>query len=179
METFLALKFVHVMAAIAWVGGGLCFSIFGTIFECRGDTRSLLLLTRLFGIHGPAFLMPAALITLLSGVALFTIGAMPWAAWSLLALALVSLAFGICTNIMKTAGERVAYLMDVGRDLHAAAAARRLLRLARFECATMMAIIALMVMKPDWGDLAVLATIGAAMTIATIAYLVRFRPASA
>ncbi len=69
--------------------------------------------------------------------------------------------------------------MDVGRDLHAAAAAHRLLRLARFECATMMAIIALMVMKPDWGDLAVLATIGAALVVAAIAYLVRFRPASA
>ncbi len=178
MDTYLALKFVHVMAIITWVGGGLCFSLFGTTFERRGDTRSLLLLMRLFGIHGPSILMPAALVTLVSGVALCSIGTMPWSAWSLLGLALVSLAFAVCANIIRTAGERIVYLMDAGRETLAVSEARRLLRMSRFECTTMIAITALMVMKPQWNDLAVLASIGAVMAFAALAFLVRLRPVS-
>ncbi len=178
MQIYLALKFVHVMAAVAWVGGGLCFSIFGTILESRRDWRSLLSFMRLLGAHGHAVFMPAAILTLVSGVGLFSIGAMAWSAWSILAIALLGMAFGLCTNIMKTAADRVVYLMEVGREAHALSEARRLLRQARFECATMMAIIALMVMKPGWNDLAVLASIGALLCFAALAFLVRRRPAA-
>ncbi len=177
MKIYLALEFVHVMAAIAWVGGGLCVSVFGTILESRRDSRSLLALIRLLGTHGHTFFMPAALLTLVSGIGLFSIGAMTWSAWSILAILLLGTAFGVCSNIMKTAADRVVYLMDVGRDAQALTEARGLLRQSRFECATMAAIVALMVMKPDWNDLVVLAGIGALLAVAAIAFLVRLRPA--
>lgn len=177
MEIYHALEFVHVMAAIAWMGGGLCFSVFGTILENRRDSRSLLALMRLLGTHGHSFFMPAALLTLVSGIGLFSISAMDWSAWSIFAILLVGLAFGVCSNIMKTAADRVVYLMDVGRDAHALTEARGLLRQARFECATMAAIVALMVMKPAWNDLAILAGIGVLLAVAAVAFLLRLRPA--
>ncbi len=176
MNIYLALKFVHVMAAIAWVGGGLAFSIFGTMLESRSDSRSVLALMRLLGTHGPALFMPAALVTLISGVALLTLGSVDWPAWSILAIALMSIAFALCSHIVTAAGDRVVHLLNVGREAHATVAARRLLRLMRFECATMMAIIALMVVKPGWSDLATLGLIAALLGLAALAFLVRPQP---
>jgi uncharacterized membrane protein len=176
MSLYLALKFVHVVAAIAWVGGGLCFSAFGTMLESRRDSPALLSLTRLLGTQGPALFMPAALVTLISGVALLTLGSVDWPAWSIFAIALMAVAFSMCAHIVNTAGADVVRLMNVGREAHAAVAARRLLRLMRFECATMMAIIALMVIKPGWGDLATLGLIAALLGLAALAFLVRPHP---
>jgi uncharacterized membrane protein len=175
MNTYLALKFVHVTAAIAWAGGGLYFSAFGTMLESRGDSRSLVSLMRLLGTQGPAVFMPAALVTVISGVALLTLGSVEWPAWSILGIALMAMAFGLCAHIVNAAGDRVVYLMNVGREAQAAVAARHLLRLSRFECATMMAIVALMVMKPGWDDLATLGVIVALPAFAALAFLVRTR----
>lgn len=173
MDLYFLLKFGHVMAAVAWVGAGLGFTILGTILERRGDMRMALSMVRMMAVLGPGFFMPASLLTLLSGLMLFFLGMLPWTGWPVMALLLVAAAFGLGVGVVKPAGEKIAALVADGQEGRAIYLTRRLLRVARFEAAIMMAIVALMVMQPTWADMAVLLPLALLVILAGFGLLIR------
>jgi uncharacterized membrane protein len=61
-------KFMHVVAAIAWVGGGIGLTIYGWRLRAAGDHRSLAVMQHRGEDLGKFLFMPAALLTLLFGI---------------------------------------------------------------------------------------------------------------
>lgn len=176
MDLFIALKLVHVTAAAVWFGGGICLALFATIAECRGNVRRSLSIVTLVAAFDPVLFTPAAILTLMSGAVLFVTGPMPWTAWSVLALPLVAMAFSLGAGVVKPTAERIAILHEDGHDGIASDMTRRLLRVARLESAIMLAVIALMVARPDWRGLGVLTPIAAFLALAGATFLMRRRP---
>lgn len=93
MTAYNPLLFVHVLAAMTWVGGGLTLSLMGA--RARGSPTSAADFAKFLPYVGIRVLMPAVLLVLLSGVAMVLLDAQ-WSfrqAWVLLALALFAVAF--------------------------------------------------------------------------------------
>lgn len=169
MDILSFLKLVHVVAAVAWVGGGLAFIVLGNLLMARGDRAAALSVVSLTAPLGNLWFLPSALITLTSGLTLFWLGGWSIDGWSALALVLVAVVFGIGVAVAKPAGERVAALMAGGETGAAMAEATSLMHLSRFDGTCMIAIVALMVLKPSWDDVAVLA--GIAGVVAAVGLL--------
>lgn len=165
MDILSFVKFVHVAAAVVWVGGGLAFVVLGNLLMARGDRKGALQVVALTGPLGAVWFLPASLITLVSGLSLFFLGGWAIDGWSALALLLVAVVFGIGITVAKPVGEKVAALMAEGRESEAMGEAMKLLHLSRFDAACMVAIVALMVLKPSFGDIAVLATVAGAVVV--------------
>lgn len=176
MELSLALKFVHVISALVWLGGGFGFAMLGTYFERRGDLRTGVSVVTIVAVLGPVLFLPASVLALMSGAMLFVLGGTPWTAWTILSLPLVATAFGLGAGVVRPTGERIALLQEAGHEGIAIDMTRRLLRVARLESAIMLAIVILMVARPDWGDNDVLAPTGALVALATMTFFMRRRP---
>lgn len=176
MELSATLEFVHVISALVWLGGGLAFAALGTFYERRGDLRTGVVVVTMIAVLGPVVFLPASVLALLSGAMLFVLGGAPWTAWTVLALPLVATAFGLGAGVIRPTGERIALLQEAGHDGIAIDMTRRLLRVARLESAIMLAIIVLMVARPDWRDHDVLAPTGALVALAALTFFLRRRP---
>lgn len=176
MDLSLALKFVHVISALVWFGGGFALAVLGTFYERRGDLRTGVAVVTVIAVLGPVVFLPAAVLALMSGAMLFVIGGLPWTAWTILSLPLVAAAFGLGAGVVRPTGERIALLQEAGHDGIAIDMTRRVLRVARLESALLIAIIVLMVARPDWGDHDILAPTGALVILATMTFFMRRRP---
>lgn len=176
MELSLALKFVHVISALVWFGGGLGLAVLGTFYERRGDLRTGVAVVTVVAVLGPVVFLPASVLALMSGAMLFVIGGLPWTAWTILSLPLVAAAFGLGAGVVRPTGERIALLQEAGHEGIAIDMTRRVLRVARLETVLLVAIIVLMVARPGWGEHDILAPTGALVILATMTYFMRRRP---
>jgi uncharacterized membrane protein len=176
MELSLALRFIHVLSALVWFGGGLSLALLGTFYERRGDLRTGVAVVTVIAVLGPAVFLPASVLTLMSGAMLFVIDGLPWTAWTILSLPLVAAAFGLGAGVVRPTGERIALLQEAGHEGIAIDMTRRVLRVARLETALLIAIIVLMVARPDWGDHDILAPTGAFVILAALTFFMRRRP---
>jgi uncharacterized membrane protein len=108
------LLFLHVLAAVVWVGAVIFFAVVLEL-ALRADDRSLLL--RLIAYDdrlGPIFYIPAVLVVLAAGVGLVLEG--PWSfgdGWVVAGLALLLAAFAL----------GIVFFMPTAKRLHAAVAA--------------------------------------------------------
>lgn len=178
MDYLIVLKLVHVTAAAVWFGGGIFLALVGTVCERRGNLRTGLPAVSLIAMLDPVLLTPASVLTLMSGAILFVTGSLAWEAWSVLALPLVAVAFSLGVGLVRPTAERIAMLHEDGHDGIAIDMTRRVLRLARLESAIMFAIVVLMLRRPDWTELGLLAPLAAFIALAAVTYLLRRRPSA-
>ncbi len=114
MTLYELLLFVHVLAAVVWVGAVIFVAVVLEL-ALRADDRSLLL--RLIAYDdrlAPIFYIPAVLVVLAAGIGLVLEG--PWSfadGWVLAGLALLLAAFAL----------GIAFFLPAARRLHAAVAA--------------------------------------------------------
>jgi uncharacterized membrane protein len=173
MDFAVVLKFVHVTAAILWVGGGFTLLFAGMLRAGKAPAHELLALVRTVAFLGPRLFMPVSVITLGSGLALLFVAGWGWQAFTVLGLAGVVFTALFGMLVLGPLAERAVARAD---DRGAAAALpdlRRIFRLARFDYAVQFGIVFLMVVKPGWGEIAVLSGLGAVLALAALA---SFRP---
>ena len=146
------LLFVHILAAIIWVGGAVMFNVFGTRAARSGDPQRAAAITRDIEWVGQRIIAPTSLVLLAMGLIMvrvndaWTIGQ----AWIILALVGFGLTFlaGILFfgpesgRIAKGIEERGAEDPDVQRRI------RRLIATSRFDLVLLALIVADMVFKP-------------------------------
>lgn len=170
MTTYELLTLVHVAAAIVWVGGATLVTTLMLLLLRRDDEDALRFLGATGLLHARLFI-PAAVVTILAGVALAWLGGWWPAAWLVLASGLVAAAFVAGAAVLGPLGERAAALWRAGDGPAAAALARRLVRLVRLDLGAQWAVVSLMVLKPGWTDPALLVPAGLILLGAALALL--------
>ena len=149
-DLYLAIVFIHIFAAIVWVGGAFFFQVKIAQLRKANDTAGFLVVGRDAEHIGQRVFMPASVIVLLSGIAMVWYGAYTFKLWIVLAL----------IGIVVTAATGAIYLGPQGGRLATIAEERgvddpqvvevrdRLIMVSRIDYAVLVLIVLDMVFKP-------------------------------
>jgi uncharacterized membrane protein len=142
--------FLHILAAMVWVGGAVAIQAFGILTKRAADPAKTAFFAQNVSIVVLWVLLPSSLTVLAAGIGLVENGNWDWdepfIAWGLILWALVSLiAFGFLGRAMGVAGGRLAAegpSPDLGLRL------RNLVWLSRALLGVLVVIVFLMTIKP-------------------------------
>jgi uncharacterized membrane protein len=173
MDFYGIFKFLHIVAATIWVGGGFAMILAATLAERRGGAAEV---NRVTASLGNVMFMPASLATLIFGIVLT---AMAWSfadLWIIIALVGIAVSLAIGILIIKPTAEKIdAIVASEGpTSPRVAAMAANLMRKSRFDYVVLFVVVADMVFKPGWGDWPVLLAMVVALAVG--AYLFLFQP---
>lgn len=170
MDWYSIVKFLHVVTAILWVGGGFVLFLLGLLAERAGNIEDKLWAIRASGQLGGRFFAPMSMLTLLFGLAMCGLWIGFSDLWIVIGLAGYATTFSIGMFIFKPTGERMgAMIAKDGITPAVLATGQRMMSVARFDYAVMLVIIADMVLKPTIHDVGILA--GMALVVAAGATL--------
>ena len=171
MDAYLIVKFLHIVAAIVWLGGGIAFLVLASANTEKADPARLIAVVAQVAFLGQHLFMPASIVTLLTGLAVVSLGGFGWPAWVLIGFGgiVVTAALG-ALKLGPTAGRILVAARETGPDA-ARTQALDLLRWVRFDYILQFAIVFLMVVKPDWQDVETLATVALAVSAGGFAVL--------
>ena len=145
------LKFVHVLAAITWLGGNIYAQVLATKVMAEGDAVHLGTIARDLGDLGNRLLLPAAVSVLVFGVWLVAVSAWnftdPWILIGLtgVAITIVTGAFFIgpeAGRLGALAAERDPADPEIQRRI------RRVVAISRIDLVVLVLVVADMVFKP-------------------------------
>ncbi len=145
-----AIVFVHVFAAIVWVGGAFFFQVKIAQFKRANDNAGFLQLGKDAEHIGQRLFMPASVVVLLSGIAMVWYGPYAFELW--ITLALVGIVATALTGslVLGPSGGKIARLAEEkGFDDPSVAAMRdRLITVSRLDYAVLVLVVLDMVFKP-------------------------------
>jgi len=171
IDLYSLFKFLHVVCAIAWVGGGMTL-LANSIFAIadKGEMEVLRTLDVTNGLAKRWFI-PASMLTLVFGAITATFGGLWTDAWVLLALAGFASTFITGIAVFEPLGKQVRELVKADQLDAALVKGRILLRVAKFDYTVMLVVIADMVLKPYWSDLIILALFAAILAAGAFFFL--------
>lgn len=177
MDWYSIVKFLHVAAAILWVGGGFVLFLLGVLAQRAGNIEEKLQAMRASGQLGGRFFAPMSMLTLIFGLIMcgFWVGFSDL--WIVIGLVGYATTFSIGMFIFKPTGERMGAM--IARDGVTPAVleiGERMMRAARLDYAVMLVIVADMVLKPTAHDIGILAAMALAVVIGVILAFGRARP---
>ena len=157
MDWYSIVKFGHVICALIWVGGGFAMMLNGVFAVRAGDEEATMRAINLSSDLGGRLMVPASMLTLVFGLVMcwFWVGFSDL--WIIIGLAGYAATFLIGLLYFKPTSEKVSAM--VAREGITPAAlqdGRVMLRVARFDYAVMLVVIADMVFKPTFADMALL-----------------------
>ena len=163
MTWYELLLFLHIVAAIIWLGSGLFIQILATRAERAGDTEGLRRVANDSASLSETLFIPASLATLILGVLLVIEG--PWGfdmLWIVIGLAGYLATFLTGVLVMKPGSEKLAAIFerDGGVMSHEAEIEiRRLLTKGRLDTVVLYLVVAVMALKPTGDDVGILAAL--------------------
>ncbi|TGR71741.1 DUF2269 family protein, partial [Mesorhizobium sp. M2D.F.Ca.ET.223.01.1.1] len=107
MDWYSIVKFLHVVSAILWVGGGFVLFLLGVLAERSGNIEDKLQAMRATGQLGSKFFAPMSMLTLIFGLVMcgFWVGFTEL--WIVVGLVGYATTFSIGTLVFKPTGERI------------------------------------------------------------------------
>ena len=157
MDWYSIVKFLHVVSATVWVGGGFTLMLLAFLADRAGDLPGTLQAMRATGELGGKLFAPLSILTLAFGLVLcwFWVGFSDL--WIIIGLAGYATTFCVGMFIFKPTAEKMAAM--IARDgvtPGALALGQRIIAAACFDYSVMLVIVADMVLKPTVRDIAIL-----------------------
>ncbi len=151
MDRYEILKFVHIAAAIVWIGGAVAIQFFAHLARRSGDAQRMVALTRDVEWIGKRVFTPAALIVVILGFILVWDG--PWTLgmeWVWISLIIFGISFALGVGFFTPESMRIGKMIEAEGAESPAVQARitRILNLIRIDLVLLFAIVYLMVAKP-------------------------------
>lgn len=145
--------FLHVLAAMVWIGGAAAIQVFGILTKRAADPAKTAFFAQNVSLTVNWVLFPAALVVLVAGIGLVENGNWDWGEpfvfWGLILWVAVALvAFGFLGRAIGSAGARLA---AEGPSPALALRLRNLVWLSRGLLLTLVVIVFLMAVKPGTG----------------------------
>ena len=145
------LKFLHVLAAITWVGGNIYAQVLATKVMAEGDSVHLARLAKDIGDLGKRLLTPAALAVLALGIWLVAVSAWNFTdAWILIGLTGIALTIVTGVGFLGPESARLGALAAERdpTDPEIQRRIRRIVSISRFDIVVLVLVVADMVFKP-------------------------------
>jgi uncharacterized membrane protein len=169
------LLFLHILAAMAWIGSGFLAQVLAVMAQRRRHDATFATLFQYVADLGLKLFMPASLAVVVLGVALVADG--PWSFDQLwIVLGLVGFAATFLTGLLvfKPQGDRLAEMIE--RDggtmgPEAQTLAMRLLTLGRIDYVVLLAVVFDMAVKPTGDDVGALIAMAAAIVAGVVVVL--------
>ena len=163
MDWYLASKFLHVVAAVIWIGGAFIMIMFGVKAERSRDEAELVGAVRQVAWAAERIYVPSSIATLVFGLITTWLGAL-WAdLWVILGLIGVAATIGMGILMLTPRAKKAeAGFASGGATPAVIAISRELLTIAKFDLVLLFTVVADMVLKPqlsDWGLLVVMAIV--------------------
>jgi hypothetical protein len=178
MSRYEILLFLHLTAAIVWIGSNVLLQILATMTERAGDDVTFAKLFSYTAVLGPRLFVPAGLLTVIFGIGMVADG--PWSfdmLWLVLALVGFAAAFGVGVAVFKPEAERIAAMIerDGGMTAESTSAARRFVALTRLDLVVLVVIVFDMAIKPTADDVGALLVMALALAAGVAFVLARAR----
>jgi uncharacterized membrane protein len=177
------LLFVHITAAVIWLGGAFTFQMYGFVVRRGGDPEEMARFAGRAGVLGERMFIPASLIVVLAGIGLVIEGNWDWdQLWVIFALVTFAASFLTGVLVLSPMAKRIPVVGPTtpeGQQL-----TERLFTILRIDLVFMYAIVFAMVVKPTTDDGWTIALAAAVIVVLTVVFLAPLRsnsrqPASA
>lgn len=166
MDWYSLVKLLHVVAAVVWVGGGFTLMLLAVRADRAGNIEGMLQAMRAIGEMGNRLFAPASVVTLMLGLIMCALWIGFGDLWIMIGLAGYVMTFLVGTMIFKpTADWMAAIIASDGVTPAALDQGRRILKVARFDYAIMLIVVADMVLKPTLSDVATLSVMAAVLAV--------------
>ncbi|MGH2556319.1 MAG: DUF2269 family protein [Actinomycetota bacterium] len=146
------LKFVHILAAIIWVGAGLFFQFHATRLQRSNDPVKFAGFAKDVEFYGLRLFTPASLLVLLTGIAmvLYSPGLDFSDTWIWLGLVGYAITFLTGATYLGPASGRLGKMIDTRSpdDPEVQAGIRRIFTISRVDQTVILLVVADMVFKP-------------------------------
>jgi len=171
MDFYTIFKFLHVLCALAWVGGGLTLLAASIMATRANNDAGLFAGLDVMNRLGKTWFVPASLLTVVFGAITATFGGMWGQLWVILGLVGFASTFLTGLLLLEPQGRKIGALIAEGQMVDAVAAGKRLLSISKFDYSVMLVVIIDMVMKPGLTDVVVLAVMAAIVAGGAIVFL--------
>ena len=145
------LLFVHISAAMIWLGGAFTFQMYGLVVRRGGDPEEIARFAGRAGMLSERMFVPASLIVILAGIGLMIDGDWDWGQlWVIFALVTFAASFLTGILVLSPIAKRIPQVGPTTPE--GQALIQRLFSILRVDLAFMYAIVFAMVVKPTAGD---------------------------
>jgi len=168
--TYDLLLFLHIAAAIIWLGSGFLLHVLVWRAERADDASALMATLRDMGALGNILFVPASLATFAFGLAMVFVAGWSFTdLWIVLGLAGYATTFAIGFFLLKPRGDAIgAIVARDGISPEAVAKARQLVVIGRIDAVVLFLVVAVMALKPTTDDIATLAGLAAALVVGVV-----------
>jgi uncharacterized membrane protein len=172
------LLFVHITAAVIWLGGAFTFQMYGWVVRRGGDPEEIARFAGRAGVLGERMFVPASLVVVLAGVGLMIDGNWDWEQlWVVFALVTFGASFVTGLFVISPTAKRIP---AVGPTTPAGQALiQRLFTILRIDLVFMYAIVFAMVVKPTADDAWTIVVVAAVLIASTGLFLAPLRSTGA
>jgi uncharacterized membrane protein len=174
MTWYELLLFVHVSAAVIWLGGGLVLQTYGAVVRRVGEPAELAQFSGRAGVLGERMFVPASLVVVLAGIGLMLDGNWKWEQlW--VVFALVGFAYSFVSGLFVIS-PMAKKIPEVGPTTPAGQALIvRLFAILRVELAILYTIVLAMTVKPTGDDVWLIVIVAAILVALIVAFLAPLR----
>lgn len=172
MDWYTVFKYLHVISAVCWVGGGMVLFFAGLMAEMRKDDPGVASVLKIVVVLSPIWFIPMSLLTLIFGVIMATLYGLWSEAWIVLGLLGFLATFCIGLFVLKPTSEAFTAHNDAGRVPEAKTHGQRMLAVSKFDYVLLFSVIFDMVFRPGWSDIVPLIIIAVAVIGGAVVFLV-------
>ena len=149
-DLYTVMKFVHVLAAIAWVGGAIMLDMLISQARRSGSQSDVLMLLAKTERYGKTFFSPSAVLVLVAGIVMASIGgimAAPWVSFGFLG---VFISAGLGMGYLTPKSRQLRQMIEARgmQDPEAVALGSRMMLISRIDLVLLVLVVAAMVFKP-------------------------------
>jgi uncharacterized membrane protein len=182
VDWYTLFKFLHVVAAVIWIGGAFIMIVLGARADRAKDDTELVSVVRQVAWSAERIYVPASVATLVFGVIVTTLGALWGNLWVILGLVGVAATIALGVIVLTPRAKKVeAGFASSGAAPATVAVSREILTIAKFDAVLLFTVVADMVLKPQAGDWITLGLMAVAIVAAAAVWLTPAlrRPATA
>ncbi|HHY48206.1 MAG TPA: DUF2269 family protein, partial [Alphaproteobacteria bacterium] len=170
---YAAFKFLHVGAAVIWIGGACVMVLLGIRADRAKNDAEIVAIVRQVAWAGERIFVPASIATLIFGLIVAWLGNL-WAnLWVILGLVGVATTIALGVGVLTPRAKKVeaGYAAAGGITSEVVAISREILTIAKFDMVLLFTVIADMVLKPGYGDWIVWVLMAIVIATAAVVWL--------
>lgn len=152
MDWYSIFKFLHVVSAVCWVGGGAVLMWLAVLAGRAGDDEAQMTVVKQTASLALLWFVPSSLATVIFGAVVATIGGLWSSAWVILGLVGFAATFTTGNFVIRPTADAIAKAESEGRRADAKAQGQKLLQVGKFDYVMLFTVIFDMVVKPGWSD---------------------------